>query len=67
MSISNSLSSIQTNQSFLNKTASSIANNKSNLAQNMTNLIIADKTNALNITAIKAQNEILGTLLDIKA
>ena len=67
MSISNNISSLQTNQQFLNTTANSIKNQSGELTKDIPNLLIAQKTNAVNITAIKAQDEMLGSLLDIKA
>lgn len=67
MAISSNIASLQTNQSFLNTTARNIAGKNPNLAKEMTNLIVADKTNAVNINAIKTQDAMLGTLLDIKA
>ena len=67
MSISNNVSSLQTNQQFLNKTATSIKNQSGELTKEIPDLIIAEKTNAVDIVAIKAQDEMLGSLLDIKA
>ena len=67
MSISTNVSSIQANQGFLNATAKSIANQSGDLSRDIPNLIIAQNTNAVNVTAIKAQNELLGSLLDIKS
>ena len=66
MSISNNISAISTNQNFLNTTAKSIQKQSGDLAKDMTNLIVAQDTNAVNVTAIKAQDEMLGSLLDIK-
>jgi len=67
MNISSNVASIQTNQSFLNTTAKSIEKQDGDLAKDMTNLIVAEDVNAVNVTAIKAQDEMLGSLLDIKA
>ena len=67
MNISSNTASIQTNQSFLNTTAKSIEKQDGDLAKDMTNLIVAEDVNAVNVTAIKAQDEMLGFLLDIKA
>ena len=67
MNISNNISSIQTNQSFLNTTAKNIKDGSGDLSKEIPNLIVADKTNEVNVTAIKAQDEMLGSLLDIKA
>jgi len=66
MNISSNTASIQTNQSFLNTTAKSIEKQSGDLAKDMTNLIVAEDVNAVNVTAIKAQDEMLGSLLDIK-
>ena len=66
MNISSNTASIQTNQSFLNTTAKSIENQSGDLAKDMTNLIVAEDVNAVNVTAIKTQDEMLGSLLDIK-
>lgn len=67
MNISSNISAIQTNQSFLNTTAKSIEKQSPDLAKDMTNLIVAEDVNAVNVVAIKAQDEMLGSLLDIKA
>ena len=61
------MTSLQTNQSFLNTTAKSIEKQSGDLSKSMTNLIVAEDVNALNVTAIKMQDEMLGSLLDIKA
>ena len=66
MNISSNTTSIQTNQSFLNTTAKSIEKQSSDLAKDMTNLIVAEDVSEVNVTAIKAQDEMLGSLLDIK-
>lgn len=67
MNISSNTASIQTNQSFLNTTAKSMEKQSGDLAKDMTNLVVAQDVNAVNVTAIKAQDEMLGSLLDIKA
>lgn len=67
MNISTNTSSIQNNQAFLNTTANNIASGSKDLSKDMTNLMVAEKTNAVNVTAIKAQDEMMGSLLDIKA
>ena len=67
MNISTNTSAIQTNQSFLNNTAKNIAKQSGNLSKDIPNLIVAEDVNAVNVTSIKAQNEMLGSLLDIKA
>jgi flagellar hook protein FlgE len=72
MNISNNISSLQSNQTFMNTTANSIANVSKqgsgvDLSKEMTNQIVGEKVNAVNVSAIKAQDEMLGSLLDIKA
>ena len=67
MNISNNMTSIQNNQNFLNTTAKSIEKQSGDLAKDITNLVVAEDVNAVNATAIKAQDEMLGSLLDIKA
>jgi len=67
MNVSANISSIQTNQSFLNTTAKNIKDQSGDLAKDMTNLIVAEKVNAVNVEAIKTQDDMLGSLLDIKA
>jgi len=67
MNISNNMTSIQNNQNFLNATAKSIEKQSGDLAKDITNLVVAEDVNAVNVTAIKAQDEMLGSLLDIKA
>ena len=67
MNISSNIASIQTNQSFLSSTAKSIEKQSGDLAKDMTNLIVAEDVNAVNVEVIKAQDEMLGSLLDIKA
>jgi flagellar hook protein FlgE len=67
MNVSSNLSSIQSNQSFLNTTAKSIENQSGDLSKNITNLIVAEDVNSVNVTALKTQDEMLGSLLDIKA
>ena len=67
MNISNNITSIQTNQSFLNTTAKNIQEGTGDLNKEIPNLITAEKMNAVNVSAIKTQDEMLGALLDIKA
>ena len=66
MNISSNTSAIKTNQSFLNTTAKSIEKQSANEVKDMTNLIVAEDVNAVNVVAIKSQDEMLGSLLDIK-
>jgi len=56
----------------MNKNASDIANvsrqgSGVDLSKAMTDQIIGEKVSAVNVSAIKTQNEMLGSLLDIKA
>ncbi len=67
MNISNNVSSLQANHSFLNTTANNIGKQNGDLAKDMTNLVVAENVNEVNVVAIKAQDEMLGSLLDIKA
>jgi len=66
MNVSSNISAIGNNQSFLNTTAKSIQKQSPDLAKDMTNLIVAEDVNAVNVVAIKTQDEMLGSLLDIK-
>jgi flagellar hook protein FlgE len=54
---------------MLNSSAKDIANpqSNSNLTKDITNQIVAQDSTALNATVIKSQDEMLGSLLDIKA
>jgi len=67
MNITSNTASIQTNQSFLNTTAKSIEKQSGDLGKDMSNLIVAEDVNAVNVSAIKTQDEMFGSLLDIKA
>ncbi len=67
MNISQNLNAIQTNQSFLNTTAKSIEKQSGDLVKDMTNLVVAEDVNDVNVNTIKAQDEMLGSLLDVKA
>jgi len=67
MNISTNISALTSNQSFLNTTAKNIQNSSGDLSKEIPNLIIAKETNELNVVTIKAQDEMLGSLLDIKA
>ena len=66
MNISPNITSIGNNQSFLNTTAKSIEKQSGDLAKDMTNLIVAEDVNAVNATVVKTQDEMFGSLLDIK-
>jgi len=71
MNISNNVSSLQTQQQSLNTSARNIANssqkNPADLSKEIPNQIVAQNVSEVNVTAIKAQDEMLGSLLDIKA
>ena len=80
MNISANLASIGANQTFLNTTANNIANSntmqtdsfssqqsQTDLSKEIPNLMVVEGVNALNVSAIKTQDEIVGTLLDTKA
>lgn len=42
-------------------------NSQTNLVKEIPNMMVAEKATAVNISAIKTQDEMLGSLLDIKA
>jgi flagellar hook protein FlgE len=72
MNISSNVSSLQSNQTFMNSNAVNIANaskrgNDVDLSKEMTDQVVGEKVNAVNVSAIKTQDEMLGSLLDIKA
>ncbi len=67
--LSTPLSSIQTQVNALNKSANNIAQNsiQTDLAKEMSDQIIIEKSVALNAETIKTADAMLGTLLDIKS
>lgn len=100
--ISSNVSSILSNQTYMNNNASNVANantdsyvprnttisetqnggtkadttmatdngsqqSQTNLAKEMTDQLMIQNVNTANVQAIKAQNDIMGSLLDIKA
>ena len=72
MNISTNISSLQTNQNFMNNSAANVANinaqgSTTDLAKEMTNQIVAQDVTSVNVSAIKTQDEMMGSLLDIKA
>jgi flagellar hook protein FlgE len=70
MNISNNIASIQTQQSALNSSAKNVANaqsGKTDLAEEFPKQIIAQEATAMNVSAIKTQDQMLGSLLDIQA
>lgn len=72
MNISNNISSIQAHQTMLNTSANNVANlgsqaSQTDLSKEMVTQMVVEDVTALNVTAIKTQDEMFGTLLDIKA
>ena len=71
MNVSSNVSSIQSQQSMLNRSAETISNSafnpKTDLAQEMTKQIIAQNSTEVNASAIKTADQMLGSLLDMKA
>lgn len=71
MNIQNNISSLNSYQSTLNTSANNIAkgsaNGQTDLAKELTDQIIVQDATEVNATAIKTQDEMLGSLLDIKA
>ncbi|MBD3797692.1 MAG: hypothetical protein IE887_08120 [Campylobacterales bacterium] len=83
MTISNNISSIQASQTLLNTTANNVANSitaqtrskdnegleqsQTDLSKEIPNMMIAQRTTEANVSVIKTQDDIMGTLLDIKA
>ncbi len=101
MNITNNISSLQTNQTFLNTTANNIANvntdgfipkdtritnsgnspianarladdtgsakSQTDLAKEIPDQIVTGSVAEVNVAAIKTEDEMFGTLLDIKA
>ena len=66
MNISSNISSINTNQTMMNINSKSIANNQADLEKALPEQIVAEKVTSANVSAIKTQDEMLGSLLDIK-
>lgn len=72
MNISNNIASLQAHQTMLNTSANNVANSGSqasqaDLSKEMVTQMVVEDVTALNVTAIKTQDEMFGTLLDIKA
>ena len=63
--ISNTGNSVTSNTATASDTGST--HSQTNLAKELTQQIIAQDTTSLNVSAIKTQDEMLGSLLDIKA
>jgi len=66
MNITNNVASLQANQTFMDTTANNITQNK-DLTKDLPNQIIATHVNEVNVNAIKIQDSMIGSLLDIKA
>lgn len=73
MNIENNISSINSSQTLLNKSAHNIANvnntskeTQTDLAKELTEQILIQNSVESNVSAIKVQDDILGSLLDIK-
>lgn len=70
MNISSNLSALQSNQDFLNTSANAVAQSTTNrdldIAKEMTNQIVGQNIQETNVSAIKSQDEMFGSLLDIK-
>jgi len=72
MNISTNVSSISAHQGMLNNSAHNVANassdkSQTDLAKEIPDQMLIQKTVAANANVIKAQDEMLGSLLDIKA
>jgi len=68
MNISNNTNAIYSAQNTLNAIATDIAKNpKADLVKDMTGMINVDASTKANTNTIKTQNEMFGSLLDIKA
>ena len=67
MNISNNISSMQSYQSITNNSSSDIARNKTDLPKEISNQITSKHSTSSDSNVIKTQNEMLGSMLDIKA
>lgn len=68
MNISNNINAIHSAQNTLNTIATDVAKNpKADLVKDMTGLISVDASTKANVNTIKTQDEMFGSLLDIKA
>ena len=78
--INQNVQSIQRNQAYMDISANNVANintpsnkkneskqSETNLTKEMTDQITIEKTTSANVEAIKAQDKMIGSLLDIKA
>lgn len=72
MNISSNISSIQNTQTMMNQSAVNVSNinnenSQTDLAKEMTNQITFSNATKADVTAIRTEDEMLGTLLDLKA
>jgi len=72
MNISSNISSIQNTQTMMNQSAVNVSNisqenSQTDLAKEMTDQITFQNTTSADVTAIRTEDEMLGTLLDLKA
>jgi len=72
MNISSNISSIQNTQTMMNQSAVNVSNinnenSQTDLAKEMTDQITFSNTTKADVTAIRTEDEMLGTLLDLKA
>jgi len=67
--ISSNFNALQYNNNFANQNAKNIAsfNKDTNLNKEITDQITIKDINEINVKAIQAQDQMLGTLLDLKA
>jgi flagellar basal body rod protein FlgC len=73
VNISSNISSIHTQQSYLNSSARNIANttkemssqDQNDITKDISDLISIEKNVAANVSAIKTQDDMFGSLLDI--
>ncbi len=67
MNISSNISSIQSSQVMMNQSATNIAGSNADLSKEIPKQIAIEKDVAANASVIKTQDDMLGSLLDIKA
>ena len=66
MTIQTNASAMMGYQKALDVTAQKVASNTGDMTKNMTDMVVQEKGNALNAEPIKAQDGMLGTVLDMK-
>jgi len=72
MNISNNVNAIQTNQQMMDKSATNVANintpnSNVDLSKEIPTQIVAQDVESANVSAIKTQDDMFGSLLDIKS